>query len=47
MEDLLTGGRYLWFGARNYVSLDPDVVPAHVFRIQRRPRTERDFEYFA
>jgi starch synthase (maltosyl-transferring) len=47
VEDLLTGGRYLWFGPRNFVSLDPDVVPAHVFRIQRRPRTERDFEYFA
>ena len=31
---------------RNYVELDPDAMPAHVFAIRRRVRTERDFDYF-
>jgi starch synthase (maltosyl-transferring) len=46
VHDLLTGARYLWHGPRNYVQLSPDVVPAHVFRIRRRVRSEHDFEYF-
>ena len=46
VHDLLTGARYLWHGRRNFVELDPHVVPAHVFRIRRRVRTEQDFEYF-
>ena len=46
MHDLLTDARYLWQGPRNYVELRPDVVPAHVFRLRKRIRTETDFEYF-
>jgi starch synthase (maltosyl-transferring) len=46
MHELLSGARYLWSGARNYVSLDPARAPAHVFRLRRRVRTERDFDYF-
>ncbi len=46
VHDLLSGARYLWRGARNYVSLDPAHSPAHIFRIRRRVRTERDFDYF-
>jgi starch synthase (maltosyl-transferring) len=46
MHELLTGARYLWSGARNFVSLDPARAPAHVFRLRRRVRTERDFDYF-
>jgi starch synthase (maltosyl-transferring) len=46
VHDLLSGARFLWRGARNYVSLDPGHSPAHVFRIRRRVRTERDFDYF-
>jgi starch synthase (maltosyl-transferring) len=45
-DDLLGGARYLWHGPRNYVALDPRAVPAHVFRVRRRIRTERDFDYF-
>lgn len=45
-HDLLDGARYLWYGSRNYVEVNPGVVPAHVFRIRRRIRTERDFDYF-
>ena len=46
MHDLLGGARYEWHGARNYVELDPFVVPAHIFRVRRRVRTEHDFDYF-
>ncbi len=46
VHELLTDERYLWSGARNYVELDPQYVPAHVFRLRRYVRTERDFDYF-
>ena len=45
MQDLLTGAHFLWHGERNYVSLDPQ-SPAHVLRLRRKARTERDFDYF-
>ena len=47
VHDLLTGARYLWNGPRNYVELDPQGLPAHIFAIRRRARTENDFDYFA
>ena len=47
MHDLLTGARFLWQGARNYVELDPETGPAHIFHLRRHVRTERDFDYFA
>ena len=46
MDDLLSGSRFLWRGAKNYVSLNPAHSPAHIFRVRRRARTERDFDYF-
>jgi starch synthase (maltosyl-transferring) len=47
VHDLLTEARYIWEGPRHYVELNPHVVPAHVFRMRQRVRTEHDFEYFA
>ncbi|MGN2392545.1 alpha-1,4-glucan--maltose-1-phosphate maltosyltransferase [Pelomicrobium sp. G1] len=44
MHELLSGARYLWNGARNFVQLAPGM--GHVFRLRRRVRTERDFDYF-
>ncbi|HXF96074.1 MAG TPA: alpha-amylase family glycosyl hydrolase, partial [Gemmatimonadales bacterium] len=35
VEDLLTGARYTWRGARNYVRLDPATAVAHVLRLRR------------
>ena len=35
VEDLLSGARYTWRGRRNYVELDPDIQPAHVFLVRR------------
>jgi len=46
VHDLLGGGRYLWHGPRNYVELDPHAMPAQIFAIRRRVRTERDFDYY-
>lgn len=46
MHDLLGGATFLWQGPRNYVALDPASSPAHVFRVRRRLRTERDFDYY-
>jgi starch synthase (maltosyl-transferring) len=46
VHDLLSGARFLWQGPRNYVSLDPGHAPAHIFRIRRRVRSEKDFDYF-
>jgi len=46
VHDLLTDARYLWYGLRNYVELDPQFVPAHIFRIRRRVRREHDFDYY-
>jgi starch synthase (maltosyl-transferring) len=46
MDDLVGGARYLWQGSRNYVALDPQAFPAHIFRMRRRVRTEHDFDYY-
>jgi len=46
MQELLTGARYLWNGSRNFVSLDVTRAPAQIFRLRRKVRTERDFDYF-
>jgi len=46
MHDLLSDARYLWSGPRNYVEINPRVVPAHIFRVRRRIRTEREFDYY-
>jgi starch synthase (maltosyl-transferring) len=45
-EDLLTGERYLWYGPRNYVELNPSRSSGHILKIHRRLKVETDFEYF-
>ena len=45
-HDQLGDGRFLWFGARNYFELVPGSLPAHVMRVRRWVRTERDFDYY-
>jgi starch synthase (maltosyl-transferring) len=46
VHDLLGGGYYLWHGPRNYVELTPGSLPAHILRVRRWVRTERDFDYY-
>ena len=46
VHDLLAGARYTWRGHRNFVELNPHVAPAHIFRIERRARSEHNFDYY-
>ena len=46
VHDLLGGGQFLWQGPRNYVELIPQSLPAHILRVRRWVRTERDFDYY-
>jgi starch synthase (maltosyl-transferring) len=45
-HDLLSDGRFLWRGARNYFELTPEILPAHVMKVRKWVRTERDFDYY-
>ena len=46
VHDLISDARYLWTGESNFVQIDPHACPAHIFRVRRKVRTERDFDYF-
>jgi starch synthase (maltosyl-transferring) len=46
VHDLMDNKRYLWNGSRNFVQLDPNASPAHIFRLRRYQRSERDFDYY-
>ncbi len=46
VHDLVDDARYVWQGHRNFVQLDPQVSPVHIFRIGQRLRTEQDFDYY-
>jgi starch synthase (maltosyl-transferring) len=35
VHDLLNDARYIWRGRRNYVELDPQIQPAHIFQVRR------------
>ena len=45
-HDLVSGARFLWQGAHQFVRLDPQSAPIHILRLRRRLRSERDFDYF-
>jgi len=47
LHELLGDERRLVRGAAHAVRLDPKVAPAHVYRLGRWRRRERDFDYFA
>ncbi len=39
VHDLLTGAQYAWRGARNYVELSPNAIPAHILRVEPDAKT--------
>jgi starch synthase (maltosyl-transferring) len=39
VHDQLTGARYHWRGARNFVALEPHGTPAHIFRVRGARRS--------
>jgi len=46
VHDVLSDTRFHWSSSRVYVELDPNLLPASVFVVRRRVRSEHDFEYF-
>lgn len=46
LHDLISGDRYLWHDAWNYIRLDPMLSPVHIFRVRRKIHSERDFDPF-
>ena len=47
MEDLLSGEVFQWRGERNFVALDPQQRPAHVFRVRRKIGRDAGRDLFA
>jgi starch synthase (maltosyl-transferring) len=47
LHELLGGERRLMRGAAHTVALDPRTAPAHIYRVGRWRRRERDFDYYA
>jgi starch synthase (maltosyl-transferring) len=45
-HDLLGAGRYLWHGSRVFFELAPESLPAHIIRLRRWVRTEKQFDYY-
>ena len=46
MHDLLSNQRFEWKGSHNFVMLDPQRAPVHIFKLRRHVRREHDFDYF-
>jgi starch synthase (maltosyl-transferring) len=46
VHDLISDVRFLWQGEANYVDLDPGICPAYIFRLRKKIKTERDFDYY-
>ena len=42
VHDLLADATYRWQGSRNYVELDPQRIPAHIFRVHQGITKSRD-----
>jgi len=46
VHDLLSEDKYIWQGERNYVELNPQILPANILRVRKRLKRETDFDYF-
>jgi starch synthase (maltosyl-transferring) len=46
VHDLLSDDKYIWQGEKNYVELNPQVLPANILRVRKRLKRETDFDYF-
>ena len=44
-EELLLGGRQIWQGSHQWITLDPS-APARIWRVRGAQRTEKDYDYF-
>jgi starch synthase (maltosyl-transferring) len=46
VHELLTDDKFIWHGERNFVQLDPNITPAHIFRVRKHMKRETDFDYY-
>jgi len=46
VHDLLGEDKFIWVGEYNSVELDPQVLPARIFRVHTKMHREEDFDYF-
>lgn len=46
VHDLLSDDKYIWQGEKNYVELNPQILPANIFSLRRKLKRETDFDYF-
>ncbi len=46
VHDLIGDDKYVWEGERNFVQIDPRVMPGNIFRVRKKLKRETDFDYF-
>jgi starch synthase (maltosyl-transferring) len=46
VHDQLSDEKYIWQGEYNFVSLNPAILPVHIFRVRRYRHREEDFDYY-
>ncbi len=46
MHDLLNNTQYIWQGPRNYIELNPQKFPAHIFRLNLHHHREQNFDKY-
>lgn len=46
VHDHLGHDKYIWHNEWNYVELDPEKMPAHIFEVRGGLKHEEDFDYF-
>ena len=46
VHDLLSDDKTIWQGESNFVELNPQILPANIFRVRKKMKREMDFDYF-
>jgi starch synthase (maltosyl-transferring) len=46
VHDLIGDDKYIWEGDRNFVEINPQVMPGNIFRVRKKLKRETDFDYF-
>jgi starch synthase (maltosyl-transferring) len=46
VHDLISDDKYIWEGERNFVEINPQVMPGNIFRVRKKLKRETDFDYF-
>jgi starch synthase (maltosyl-transferring) len=46
VHDLIGDDKYIWEGERNFVEINPHVMPGNIFRVRKKLKRETDFDYF-